>query len=162
MPEDWQPPRGHLYLNGLLDLAREYRDQRAEKPGTFVIGELSEELGTVRTQIAGRLNKTIFKVSNVGEPQLHAITSDIGLRMFVLPPDDLEDPPRPTKVLCTNCNLDTDRVPHERFHQPKDIREVCVKGENEGIFYNCIEHDPSSQEEHTFLEQLERFDVFGR
>jgi hypothetical protein len=66
------------------------------------------------------------------------------------------------EVLCTTCNLDTDRAPEERYHPAHDVYEVCVKGENEGVFYNCLEHDPARQGEPAFLEQLERFDIFGR
>ncbi|HYI79750.1 MAG TPA: MBL fold metallo-hydrolase [Thermoleophilaceae bacterium] len=181
--ENWQPPQGHSYLHGLLDWAREYRktrELRGNKPGLFVIGELSEELGTVRRQVAARLNETVFEPADQDPldkaeetERIWAMTADIGLRVLISCPSEAFDeepvasPPvdgdHPiVQVLCTTCKLDTDRVPEERFHAPKNIREVCVKGENEGIFYNCFEHDPASQDDHTFLEQLERFDVFGR
>jgi hypothetical protein len=55
-----------------------------------------------------------------------------------------------------------DRVRREQLHRPQEIDEVCVKGENEGIFYNCEEHTSYLSEQPIFLEQLERFDVFGR
>ncbi len=50
----------------------------------------------------------------------------------------------------------------EQYHSARDVFEMCVKGENEGIFYNCREHAPSVGSDPVFLEQLERFDVFGR
>jgi len=103
---------------------------------------------------------------------LYALTGDIGLHLCIAcggEPGAVGDPsvsgqklPSRVEVLCTLCNLDTDRAPEERYHVAHDVYEVCVKGENEGIFYNCSEHDPAHQEEPTFLEKLERFDIFGR
>jgi Beta-lactamase superfamily domain len=175
VPELWEPPKDHSYLSGIADWARDYRQARGERrPGLFIIGELSDELGTMRGQVAARLNETILKPparGGAGPPRtaarFYALTADIGLRMFVVPDEHggqvpAADTKRRARVLCTTCNLDTDRVSKERFHQAPLIQEVCVKGENEGIFYNCQEHDPSTQEEPTFLEQLERFDIFGR
>ncbi len=187
---EWLPPLDHNYLSGLLRWAREYRQARTEdrqarteavgrraptEPreigGLFVVGELSEELGTMRSKIASRLNEHVFEVprrrtDREGHPRahtrMHALTADIGLHACVTAgtEHDLDEPP--VKVLCTTCSLDTDRVPNERFHSAHDVFEVCVKGENEGIFYNCREHDPSGQDDPSFLEQLERFDIFGR
>jgi hypothetical protein len=180
VPGEWRPPQGHLYLGGILTLAEQYKELRGDRPGLFIIGELSEELGTARTQVAARLNHRIFETEHPDPERrssVHALTSDIGLRAFLGPhatdkPEELGgggDEPADgvatetgATVLCTICNLDMDRTSLERFHDPRHIREVCVKGENEGVFYNCQEHDPGNQANHTFLEQLERFDVFGR
>lgn len=175
----WLPPPEHNYLVGLLRWARRYREPWAQegseapvrrRQGLFVIGELSEELGTMRGKVATRLNHRIFGVdgeweARENEPDRgvhpYALTADIGLHACVLPGEEEGDPPR-VQVLCTTCNLDTDRTPSERYHPCHDVYEVCVKGENEGIFYNCLEHDPARQDEPAFLEQLERFDIFGR
>jgi hypothetical protein len=89
----------------------------------------------------------------------YALTADIGLHACVT---SCEDADARVEVLCTTCNLDTDRAPEESYHAAHDVYEVCVKGENEGVFYNCLEHDPARQGEPAFLEQLERFDIFGR
>ncbi len=171
--ERWLPPPEHNYLVGLLRWARHYRERRegrdgASPEGLFVIGELSEELGTMRGKVATRLNHRIFEdeaqrakqgeeVWPAGFP--YALTADIGLHACVRPSDDGS---ARVEVLCTTCNLDTDRTSSESYHPCHDVYEVCVKGENEGIFYNCLEHDPARQEEPAFLEQLERFDIFGR
>lgn len=163
--------------------------QAPEEPGRaglFIVGELSEELGTMRSKVATRLNERIFKVreqrdelgkKQLGKKQLgngareeeamnefsYALTADIGLHVCVSSAAPLAKRKVPsTKVLCTTCDLDTDRAPNERYHIAHDVYEVCVKGENEGIFYNCLEHDPARQDDPTFLEQLERFDIFGR
>lgn len=219
----WRPPRDHPYLQGTLAWARAYRRARKSMPsqktnGLFVLGELSEELGTARGKIAVKINDTLFKetdrrirdrrrkhkrTDDRGEPDrrvrdrrelkqirsFSALTSDVGLRIFVVPtaPEqsraadrrdhrgegptadhqdakDAGQAPAPSRgsarILCTTCELDTDRIPDERYHTADCIREVCVKGENEGIFYNCTHHDPGAEE--VFLERLERFDVFGR
>ena len=160
--ERWLPPPEHNYLAGLMRWAHEYATARKQRGGAqgrsgmFVVGELSEELATMRGKIAVRLNWHIF--GQRGERSPYALTSDIGLHACVTSAD-----PHPrVEVLCTNCNLDNDRAPEERYHAAGEIHEVCVKGENEGIFYNCLDHDPARQEEPAFLEQLERFDIFGR
>jgi hypothetical protein len=65
------------------------------------------------------------------------------------------------KVLCTTCDLDNDLVDSERYRPLDDIWEVCVKGEDEGVFYNCGYHDPQSQPEPTWLQAVDRYDLFG-
>jgi len=168
VPERWLPPPEHNYLVGLLRWALHYRTRRVARPGDarteglFVVGELSEELGTMRGKVATRINQRLFRERGDGAGRLdpaHALTADIGLHVCVRPGDG--DAPR-VEVLCTTCNLDTDRTAVERYHPCCAMSEVCVKGENEGIFYNCAEHDPARQTEPAFLEQLERFDIFGR
>jgi tetratricopeptide (TPR) repeat protein len=185
VPERWLPPPEHNYLVGLLRWAREYRKRwgpgkfceddppTSEEPqGLFVIGELSEELGTMRGKVATRVNDRVFDAGRrrkrhderdssisapIGFP--YALTADIGLHACVTTG---EEGSARVEVLCTTCHLDTDRAPEERYHPAHDVYEVCVKGENEGVFYNCLEHDPARQGEPAFLEQLERFDIFGR
>jgi hypothetical protein len=165
--DDWSPPRWHPYLKGFLGWARAYSVARGKsRGGLFVVGELSEELGTARNRIATTINDSLFKSRRLdGAPRkkprsmVHALTADIGLRLLVT---DAPQEHERTRVLCSTCSLDNDRVRAERFHRPSDIQQVCVKGENEGVFYNCDQHDPSQQPHPSFLEQLERFDIFGR
>jgi len=170
--EHWHPPADHPYLSGIIDWARTYRDERdsalkeSGSGGLFVLGELSEELGTARGKVAARLNQTVFRRhrefpegSGREERPFSALTSDIGLRFFIV--KSCEGESGRAKISCTTCDLDNDRVPDESHHAPDGIVEVCVKGENEGIFYNCKHHDPANQEDPLFLERLQRFDVFG-
>jgi tetratricopeptide (TPR) repeat protein len=164
----WRPrPKGHPYLRGTLRWAGAYRDARgrvarrarkgARAGGLLVLGEFSEELGTARGKIASRINETMFEED--GKPRrFSALSSDVGLRIVIVPDGARAD----VRILCTTCDLDTDRTAEEIYHRPDRIYEVCVKGENEGIFYNCTHHDPGTQQTPLFLEQLERFDVFGR
>ncbi len=154
----WQ--KGHLYLIGLLEFARAYREARryVAKPGLFLIGELREELGSLRGKIATSLNRNIFEADVLeSEPGCCALTADIGLRLMI----SREKGEARVRVLCSTCDLDNDRTREERFHDPKEIREVCVKGENEGMFYNCSNHDPSHHRDPVFLERVERYDVFS-
>lgn len=166
--EDVKPdtkwPRGHLYLIGLLEFARAYQSERriAGKPGLFLVGELREELGSLRGKIAFSLNKEIFDSDVFAEsgndsPGCRALTADIGLRLMISRSGDGAD----VRVLCSICDLDNDRARKERFHDPAEIREVCVKGENEGMFYNCANHDPLRYAHPVFIERIERYDVFS-
>jgi tetratricopeptide (TPR) repeat protein len=160
---NWLPPQEHPYLRGTLEWARAYQKARRELPsksekgsGLFVLGELSEELGTLRGKIAVRINETLFgHARDAGrEEGIYALTSDVGLHLVVAKAC--------VKILCTTCDLDTDRTAMERYHPAHEVHEVCVKGENEGVFYNCAHHNPGRLPKPLFLEQLERFDVFGR
>jgi hypothetical protein len=158
----WQPPAEHSFLKGILRWARTYAEMHHKhSPGLFVVGELSEELGTMRGKVAASINESVFCVVSGRMPSASALSGDIGLSTLVT-----RMPADPTRsevgVLCTTCNLDTDRVLEERYHSASNVLETCVKGENEGIFYNCREHAPTKQEDPVFLEQLERFDIFGR
>lgn len=195
----WRPPQEHPYLKGTLEWARTYRRKRKKvyrkaANGLFVLGELSEELGTARGKIAGEINQTLFKPRGKDqrkgkkpakderqERPFSALTSDVGLRIFVVSAANDGSPPADrrgngsrrrssarrkrnakkgiahkrgsARILCTTCELDTDRVPDERYHWADCVCEVCVKGENEGIFYNCSHHDSGA--EGLFLERLE-------
>ncbi len=173
----------HLYLTGLLELAEHMaRSRPPGKPPLLLIGELREELGTFRTRIASRVTEAVFdrhaksaagtKRSGAERVGGTALTADIGLRVRLSRPsadrseragpvDGRERRLLEASVLCTTCDLDNDLIAAERFHAPHHIREVCVKGENEGVFYNCLLHDPGKQPEQVWVESVERFDVFG-
>lgn len=144
------PP--HLYLERLVALA-ERIDQRP-KGGLLLVGELREELGSFRSRIASELNDKLFRPPGRDDPMSAALTADIGLALEICPGGDV-------KILCSTCDLDNDMTHMERFHEPKKVYEVCVKGEHEGVFYNCEHHNPQSQSSPTFVELVERYDVFG-
>lgn len=154
----------HLYLTGLIELA-EHMARNPDRAPLLVVGELREELGTFRTQIASCISKAFFEPpeQDPAEPETtlrpSALTADIGLRIRLTRPARGET--MELSVLCTTCDLDNDLLSAERFHRPHDIREVCVKGEDEGVFYNCLFHDPREHEEDLWVESVERYDVFG-
>jgi glyoxylase-like metal-dependent hydrolase (beta-lactamase superfamily II) len=141
------PSERHLYLSGLLSIA-EYMSLLGERPRLLLVGELREELGTFRTRVASALN-----VAVLADCGTSALTGDIGLTVHLTPL-------APT-VLCTTCDLDNDLVNSERFHPAASIQEVCVKGEDEGIFYNCHVHEPLVQPHPLWIERIERYDPFG-
>lgn len=171
--DQWQIHATHPYVGGLLRLAEAFRDARTEPGRLFVIGELSEELGSFRGKIAVQLNGGVLgrptkrekgakrrekaeKLAQAAAPR--AVTADIGMRARVRPSRATS-----VRVRCSTCDLDNDLAPQERYHLPQDIFELCVKGENEGTFYNCRDHEPAGQPtDPTFVERLERYDVFGR
>jgi tetratricopeptide (TPR) repeat protein len=166
-------PEKHLYLTGTLTLAERMASSNRTRPPLLLIGELREELGTFRTRIASRVTEHVFRRGlKSGDPESAAgaaLTADIGLRVRLTMPGrrvpsagmaSRQPSPPAISVLCTTCDMDNDLIATERFHIPSRIREVCVKGENEGVFYNCPLHDPGRQADQPWLESVERFDVF--
>lgn len=148
-----RPSRRHLYLTGLLKIADRLEELGREQPTprsrVLLVGELREELGTFRTRIASALNRGVFTNPRASR----ALTADIGLKLRVQRDH--------TTVLCTTCDLDNDLADVERFHEPRFIQEVCVKGEDEAVFYNCSVHEPLRQLHPVWIERVERFDPFG-
>jgi ribonuclease BN (tRNA processing enzyme) len=156
------PPQ-HLYLTGLIEIAKEIATASRRSEPLLLIGELREELGTFRTRIARGIEKHCFHAedekSERGRLGPSALTADIGLRVRLLAAAPGEEPS--CSVLCTTCDLDTDLLPAERFHAPQKVREVCVKGEDEGVFYTCAIHDPQRPDDRVWVEAVERYNVFG-
>ncbi len=148
----------HLYLSGITKFAEKFKKYRRKNESVFVLSELREDLASFRTKIAKGLNDHLFTEDN-----FKAITADIGLRIIIeTEEDESEKKVKKIRVLCSSCEKDNDMTTREKYHSSKNIREVCVKGEDEGIFYNCILHDPSSQAKPCFIEKMERYDVFKR
>jgi len=165
--ESYNPPGKHLYLDGIIEFAKTYQKKRKgnSKGGLFIVSELREELATFRTKVAKVLNDYIFKPNqnnNQAESNKRsdcmALTADLGLSLVI--EKNGEKPVM--RVLCSNCDVDNDYTPDERYHDPTKIYEVCIKGEDEGIFYNCHNHDPGTQEKPSFLERMEQYDIFSR
>jgi hypothetical protein len=132
--------------------------QRGKQAPLLLIGELREELGTFRTRIANLVAKEIFEKRGASSS---ALTADIGLRVRVSATAPSDGGGDAIRVLCTTCDLDNDLIPAERFHSPGEIHEVCVKGEDEGVFFNCSLHNPREQADYMWLELVERYDPFG-
>jgi tetratricopeptide (TPR) repeat protein len=155
VPREGEEPklRKHLYMSGVLEIAK--RMAARGKGGLLLIGEFREELGTFRTRVAAELQEAVFKPLSGDGPGCSALTADIGLKLSI-------DRDERVEVLCSTCDLDTDLTEEERYHSPDEIFQVCVKGEDEGVFYNCPHHDPQSQPEPLFVELVERFEVFGK
>jgi glyoxylase-like metal-dependent hydrolase (beta-lactamase superfamily II)/tetratricopeptide (TPR) repeat protein len=148
----------HLYLKGLLEIAKIMAAGERKRGQLLLLGELREELGTFRTSISTAISDSFFEPVE-GKVTPNALTADIGLRVRLTHSDVATEPT--LKVLCTTCDLDNDLVPTEKFHAPGAIDEVCVKGEDEGVFYNCWLHNPRMRDEYLWVEAVERYDVFG-
>jgi glyoxylase-like metal-dependent hydrolase (beta-lactamase superfamily II)/tetratricopeptide (TPR) repeat protein len=145
----------HLYLTGLIEIA-ERMARRRRKPGLLLVGELREELGTFRTQIARRIRDEFFGDGTKASGS--ALTSDIGLRIRL---SRSAGPVASSSILCSTCDLDNDLLDTERYHPQEEIHELCVKGEDEAVFYNCSLHDPRHREDNHWVESVERYNVFG-
>lgn len=149
-------PERHLYLTGLIEIA----EKMAEAPRSqalLLVGELREELGTFRTQIARRIRDAYFGGrERASGPS--ALTTDIGLRVR-LTREGRSEPQ--SSVLCSTCDLDNDLLDGERYHSPREVYELCVKGEDEAVFYNCALHDPRLQDGNYWVELVERYNVFS-
>ena len=164
----------HLYFNGIKKLANHYREvlatpgnqqllqeQTSEmskgRAGSFIVAEHREELGSFRPKISQVINEHYFTDSNVT-----SLTADIGLRIMVKSfEDESGDIVKKTFVLCAICDKENDYAHTEKYHLSKNIKEICIKGEDEGIFYFCEHHDPRSLSKPLFLEKIERYDIFG-
>ena len=148
-----------LYLSGVLEVSEHMRDASpplASGARVLIIGELKEQLGSFRRTIAGEINERIFK----GAPaRLVALTADIGLRIRVGKP--AADSCDRNTVLCSSCSFNNDRLDLERFHPPAHIKEVCVKGDHEAIFWNCELHDPGARTPPLFVEQMGGYNPFA-
>lgn len=150
----------HLFLNGLLQVAGRLADVDDGTKRVLIVGELREQLGSFRGTIAREVNRHVFGREPGGgevparqsQPDQRpvAVTADIGLRIRL----DGDG----ARVYCSTCALDNDHLLRERFHEPEDIREVCVKGDHEAIYWNCRRHDPSRRSFPAFVEQMSRYD----
>lgn len=152
------PPQ-HLYLSGLIAIAEEMGGEGGRNEPLLLVGELREELGTFRTRIAKGIAKHCFQKRAGGQGRPSALTADIGLRVRLRSAEPGKEPS--CTVLCTTCDLDTDLLPSERFHDAQEMGEVCVKGEDEGVFYTCSIHDPQRSQDRLWVEAVERYNVFG-
>lgn len=153
----WQ----HLFLGGLLKVADEIARVDDGTKRVLVIGELREQLGSFRGTIAREVNRHMFKRTHGrdcpdpldfarSDSRPVALTADIGLRILASAEGQF--------VYCSTCGLDNDHIAEERFHQPEDIREVCIKGDHEAMYWNCTRHDPSMRAYPAFVEHLGSYD----
>ncbi len=150
----------HLGISGInkvWEQMKENSSDRIKGCKLMIISEFREELGSFRSKIAQLLNRC--------SASEHAMcyTSDIG--MAIRFEKNSSGVKYQIKLQCSFCKQDnglnignTPFHPYT-FHLPKpgkeNMNEVCVKGDNEGIFYFCENHitGPKGQ----FLEGIDRY-----
>ena len=157
-----------LYLRGLLKVCEcmsAAAAPRGRAARVLIVGELNEQLGSFRGTIAREINARMLgldaKRHEQPAPPLIALTADIGLRVRLAPAaTETGEAYGRSTVLCSTCSYNNDRLDCERFHPPEAIYDVCVKGDNEAMFWNCDVHDPGSRERPKFVEQMGSYNPF--
>jgi hypothetical protein len=154
--------RQHLYLHGLLAVSKQLLSPSVSVtsesgPRVLVIGEFREQLGSFRGTIAREINERVFKpTAGDSVATCHAVTADIGLRIR------LADAGVRNTILCSTCSHNNDRLDCERFHRPQQMREVCVKGDHEAMYWNCWLHDTGNRDSGAvFVERMGGYDPFA-
>jgi tetratricopeptide (TPR) repeat protein len=144
----------HLLLRGVLAVAQQMSSGRVTARGNgrvLVVGEFREQLGPFRGKIAHHVTDHVLR--DAGHV---ALTADIGLRLRI----DADG----VQAQCSRCTLNNDRLPLEQYHDPTEIREVCIKGDFEGMKWNCARHDPGGPKGSSssrFAERSSGYDAFG-
>jgi hypothetical protein len=92
--------------------------------------------------------------------QAICLTADIGMSIRVTLPHSPSEVSK-IEVRCSKCNLNNDYTDDDKYHSLDNIKEVCLKWEEEGLMYFCHRHDPESSsktlEKLEFAERLERY-----
>ncbi|MGA2027252.1 MAG: MBL fold metallo-hydrolase, partial [Syntrophobacteraceae bacterium] len=158
----------HLGLHGTLKAYEMFKSKSREKrrgkiageDRLFLICETNEEMGSFRHKVAQYIEQFLNRRD---EPGPKALTSDIGLCIRVKPNDIHNNRPE-IQVRCSQCSLSNDFGTDDMFHSLSEIREICIKYEEEGLFYLCHDHVPEGgrrkPDEYVFLERLERYQPF--
>lgn len=148
----------HMLLSGVLKTYKKFieRNQKPDKGKLFVISEISEEMGSYRHKVSGLLDQQY-----TGK-KVKCLTADIGMALRIRP---TTPPNGRIEVRCSRCNLNNDYTEDDKFHNPNNIKEVCLKREDEGIFYYCRRHDPENTdrddiEQYGFAERIEKYQPF--
>jgi len=156
---DEEPILGqHLLLYGTLKTFERFIETTSySKNKLFLITEISEEMGNYRSKVARYLNDHFEKKNRSNS--VKCLTMDIGMCIRI---KDISNPK--IEIRCSECRLSNDHDEDDRFHPISEIKEVCLKQEEEGLFYFCPYHDPEgpykSTEEYEFAERLERYQPF--
>jgi ribonuclease BN (tRNA processing enzyme) len=147
----------HMGLHGVLEAHAKFASTSGglKSDRLFIVSEISEEMGSYRHKLASLLNK-YTEASGV-----RCATSDIGMVVRIR----ASKAKRKIEILCSRCRLNNDYSDDDKFHNPSDIKEVCLKGEDEGIFYYCPRHDPEGSarekvDSYGFAERIERYQPF--
>ncbi len=150
----------HMFLDGIIETYKRFIEiskNFPDKQKLYIIAETSEEMGSYRHKVAMRLNKHIKKSDGGNGPK--CLTGDIGLTVRIKPSGKQKK--TKIQIRCSRCNLNNDYTDNDKFHRLENINEVCLKWEEEGLFYFCRRHDPESGnrefEDYGFSERIERY-----
>jgi hypothetical protein len=137
-PSPWTGVEGsdHLNLRGLLAVAKMMSEPSPgdsnKQPRVLVVRELREQIGAFRRTIADEINKHLFT-----DRRTFAVTADVGLRIRL-------GRTNRSRVLCSVCSLNNDRLDAERHHDPRLMTEVPVKADGESTYWMCGIHKSES------------------
>ena len=154
----------HLLLYGVLKAYDLFcsKHQKSEsniptKERLFLIAETNEEMGGYRHKVTRQI------VNKKNNDNIKCFTTDIGFcaRIGRKQPESM----REIEIKCSYCALSNDYHEDDQFHPISNMNEVCLRREEEGIFYFCKRHDPvgseeSNEKEFRFIERLERYQPF--
>lgn len=151
----------HLFFHGVLrtfERALAKSSSSSSRQRLFVISEINEEMGTYRNKVAKFINK-LYK-DDPKSSTIKCLTGDIGMAVRYKPSSGGGK----IQVRCSRCRVNNNYGPDDMFHEPENIKEVCLKWEEEGLFYFCPRHDPESAnrklQDVGFVERVERYDPF--
>lgn len=131
-------------------------------PPLFLIAETNEEMGNYRHKVAKFINDE-FRTGKLKKKGPKCFTADIGLCVRInLNTKTITDTNK-IEIRCSHCELRNDYHQDDQFHSLEDIKEVCLKHEDEGLYYFCSRHDPEGRttlKDFGFIERLERYQPF--
>jgi tetratricopeptide (TPR) repeat protein len=146
------PTGEHLFLGGIIFLLEKLLEKRNLQ--TLVVSEFREELGSFRRLIADYINK---RFGSSRQMIAHTADTDFSMRLVL---EGVYQTPS-VNVRCSFCKLNNDCLPQDAYHNQREIREVCVKGEDDAMYYFCPRHTPGYANQY-FMEKLACYKPFER
>ncbi|MBN2415241.1 MBL fold metallo-hydrolase [bacterium] len=150
----------HLFFKGVYSVLKNVikSNSASKEQKLLIISEFREEMGSYRNKVAHFLNEDLVR-----NDEIKCISADIGLVIRCLPKTGK------MFVRCSLCNLNNDYDVKDKYYHPSEMKEVCLKGEDEGLFYFCKYHDPEPTHHQPnprklpkseFAEKIERYHLF--
>jgi len=145
--------RNHLRWSGVTKIFESFSKTSSEEEKLFIISEFGEEQKSYRNKFAFYLNRVKEE-----SQKIKCLTGDIGLQIGL----NVEEGKK-IMIQCTKCRQDNNLDLKDTFYEPNDIKEICIKQDDEGMVYYCKYHDSKSEkfenrdEKIEFIEKVERF-----
>jgi hypothetical protein len=147
------PAGEHLFLGGIKLLLEKLSTKCMLH--SLVISEFREELGSFRRLIADYLNQP--ENALIKGMMAHTADTDYAMRLKSTKPGKSPD----VSIRCSLCKLSNDCFAEDSYHDQNKIREVCVKGEDDAMYYFCPRHTPGFANQF-FMEKLECYKPFDK